>query len=163
MGIDYVDKIGSFVTILQAHNTSTATPDLSASLTTRVQNIYNDDPAVRGLDRIDRGPAIFVSMNRASEEETQIGDFNNRRKQKTVVYDVHGVYPKEGISKTHASVLTDFYQLASNLEAVVKRESTFSGSAIHVEVVDTDFKAERPENNFVKVFRIQVNARYFYQ
>ena len=120
MAVDYVEKVAKVVSILGAFNTTTASPDLSASMTSRVANIYNDDPNIRGL-RVDQGPALYVSINRGSQEETQIGDFANRRKEITISYDIHGALKREGFSTTHETTLTDFYQMASNLEAVLKQ------------------------------------------
>lgn len=160
MAIDYVGKISTFVELLRAHNTTTASPDLSSSLTTRIQTITSAEPDVVG-SRHGFYPQVMVELGRADEDETQIGDFASRRKIKNVVYNVWGFYKKEGISKNQSQQLTDFYQMASNIEAVIKRESTLSGTALHVGVVSTDF-TERRENNLIKVLKIETSVRYFY-
>lgn len=160
MAIDYVAKVNTFVDLLRAHNTTTATPDLSASLTTRVQTITVTEPDVSGA-RHGTYPCVFVELGRAEEEESQIGDFNNRRKVKTITYNVWGFYKKEGISKNQSQQLTDFYQMASNIEAVIKRESTFSGTALYVGPISTDFTEQR-ENNVIKVLRIETAVKYFF-
>lgn len=160
MAIDYVAKINNFVALLAAHNTTTATPDLSSSLTTRVQTITVSEPDVSGA-RHGFYPCIMVEMATASEQETQIGDFTGRRKIKDVVYNVWGFYKKEGISKNQNQQLTDFYQLASNVEAVIKREASLSGTALLVSPVSTTF-TERRENNSIKVLKIETTVRYFY-
>lgn len=162
MSFDYVARIGNVVNVLVNHNTTTASPDLSASMSTRIQRIVNDDPNIQGI-RGDKTPAFFVSLNTASDEEEQMGaNFVNRKKQKSVSYDIHGIYKKEGFSKEHESHITDFYQMANNLEAVLKAEATLSNTALHVELVDTDFKSDQPENSYVKVFKTTLNVRYFY-
>lgn len=160
MAIDYVNKITTFVDLLRSHNTTTATPDLSSSLTTRIQTITVAEPDVVG-SRHGFYPQIMVELGNANENETQIGDFSGRRKIKDVTYNVWGFYKKEGMSKNQSQQLTDFYQMASNIEAVIKRESTLSGTALHVGVVSTDF-TERRENNLIKVLRIETSVRYFY-
>ena len=162
MSFDYVERIKNVINVLTDHNTTTASPDLSASITTRVQSVINDDPNIQGI-RGDRTPAIFVSIDSASEEETQMGaNFTNRKKEKTVNYDIHGIYKKEGFSATHETHLTDFYQLANNVEAVLKKEATLSGTALHIENVNTDFKSEQADNTYIKVFKISFSVRYFY-
>lgn len=160
MAIDYVSKISTFVDLLKAHNTTTASPDLSSSLTTRIQTITTAEPEVTG-SRHGFFPLLNVELANATEEETQIGDFSGRRKIKDVTYNVWGFYKKEGISKNQSQQLTDFYQMASNIEAVIKKESTLSGTALHVGVVSTDF-TERRENNMIKVLKIETTVRYFY-
>ena len=161
MAIDYVSKVKTVVDILDAHNTSTASPDLSASLTSRVVDIYNDDPNITG-GRNTKYPCLWVTIQNASEEETQIGDFTGRRKEKLITYDITGVYKKDGMSRNHEDVMKDFYQLASNTEAVIKRESTFSGTALHVGIVNTDFKTEYADQTWMKIFRITAEVKYFY-
>lgn len=160
MAIDYVNKISTFVDLLRAHNTTTASPDLSSSLTTRIQTITSAEPDVSG-SRHGFFPQIMVELGNANEDETQIGDFTGRRKIKTINYNVWGFYKKEGMSKNQSQQLTDFYQMASNIETVIKRESTFSGTALHVDVVSTDF-TERRENNLIKVLKIETAVKYFY-
>ncbi len=160
MGIDYVSKINTLVQLLSEHNTTTATPDLSSSLTTRIQTITSAEPDLIG-SRHGFYPLVMVELAQASEEETQIGDFSNRRKIKDVTYNIWAFYKKEGISKNHAQQLTDFYQMASNIESVLKRESSLSGTALLVSPVSTSF-TERRENNLIKVLKIETTVRYFY-
>ena len=160
MAIDYVNKITTFVDRLRAYNTTTATPDLSSSLTSRIQTITSTEPEISG-SRHGFFPLLFVELDNANEEETQIGDYTNRRKIKNMTYNLWGFYKKEGMIKTQSAQLTDFYQMASNVEAVVKRESTLSGTALHFGVVSTNFK-EHSENNLIKVFKIETEVKYFY-
>lgn len=160
MGIDYVNKARTVVDVLRAFNTTTAAIDLSSSLTTRIASITVADPAMVGARRGDF-PCIFVNIARANEEETQIGDYAGRRKQKTINYEIWAFYKKEGLSKTQDANLQDMYQLASNLEAVIKRNGTFSSTALHVGGVDTDFKQSQ-ENNLIKAIKVETQVRYFY-
>jgi len=81
MAIDYNSKISTLVGLLQAHNTTTASPDLSGSLTTRIQTITTAEPDVSG-QRHGFYPYVSVELSNANEEETQIGAFSNRRKIK---------------------------------------------------------------------------------
>ncbi len=160
MSFDYVSKITTLVDVLKAHNTTTASPDLSSSLTSRIQTITTAEPDVSG-QRHGFYPYISVELSGANEQETQIGDFSGRRKIKTATYNIWGFYKKEGISKSQSQQLTDFYQMANNIEAVLKRESTLSGTALHIDVVSTDF-TERRDNNLIKVLKIETSAKYFY-
>ena len=162
MSFDYVEKIKNVVNVLTDHNTTTASPDLSALMSTRVVSIINDDPNIDGR-RSDQSPCIYVSLASASDEETSLGgNFANRKKEKTVVYDIHGIYKKEGFSKQHIAHLVDFYQMANNVEAVIKKESTLSNTALHIEIVDTDFKGEQPDQGYWKIFKTTLNVRYIY-
>jgi hypothetical protein len=160
MAIDYVNKAQTVVDVLRSFNTTTAAVDLSASLTTRIASITVAEPDMVGARRGDF-PCVFVSIARASEAETQIGDYSGRRKQKTINYEIWGFYKKEGISKTQSANLKDMYQLASNIEAVLKRNGTFSSTALHIGGVDTDFK-QHEENNLIKALKIETQVSYFY-
>lgn len=160
MGIDYVNKCQTVVDVLRAFNTTTASPDLSSSLTTRIASITVAEPGMVGARRGDF-PCVFVNIARANEAETQIGDYAGRRKEKTITYEIWGFYKKEGLSKTQPANLVDMYQMASNIEAVIKRNGTFSSTALHVGGVDTDFK-QYEENNLIKAIKIETQVRYFY-
>jgi len=161
MTIDYPGKVTTIVGYFTSANTTTASPDLSSGMTTRVKSVVADEMSIQGV-RGDLSPKLFVSINRASEEETQIGEFTNRKKEKLVTYDVEGVYRKSGFSQTHADHLPDFYRFAQNVEQVIKTNISFDADIIHVSVVDTEFKAEQPDNTQFKVFRIGLEVRYFY-
>lgn len=160
MAIDYVSKINTLVQLLSDHNTTTATPDISSSLTSRIQTITATEPDL-STARHGFYPLIMVEIANANEEETQIGDFTGRRKIKDITFNIWGFYKKEGMSKNHSQQLMDFYQMASNIEAVIKRESSLSGTALLVSPVSTSF-TERRENNLIKVLKIETSARYFY-
>lgn len=160
MAIDYVNKCQTVVDVLKASNTTTASPDLSASLTSRIASITVAEPMMVGARRGDF-PCVFVNVARATENETQIGDYSGRRKEKTITYNIWGFYKKEGLSKTQPANLVDMYQMASNIEAVVKRQGTFSGTALHVGLVETDFQ-QYGENNLIKALKIEMQIRYFY-
>jgi hypothetical protein len=161
MSIDYVGKVQKITDILEEHNTTTASPDLSQSMSSRIKFVYNDDPNMRGT-RNDEMPAVFVTINSASESETQMGDYANRQKEKEVVYNIYGVYNREGFSQESQEALVEYYRMAQNVEAVIKAESIFSTSAIHIDSVNTEFLTVKPENNQVKVFVVNMRVRYFY-
>lgn len=165
MTINYNGKLNEIVTFLKDHNTTTASPYLSSSLTSTVimsnDNILADDPNIVGI-RGDKMPALFVSLNTADEEESQMGELSNRKKFKTIAYDVHGCFRRPGMSTTHAAALNNFYQLAENTEAILKREFFNATNVISSELTSTDFKAEQPDNTQIKVFKISFNVRYFY-
>lgn len=160
MSIDYIGKCQTIVDVLRAFNTTTAAFDLSSSLTTRIASITVADPAMVGARRGDF-PFVTVNIARASEGETQIGSFSNRKKEKTITYEIWGFYKKEGLSKTQAANLQDMYQMATNIEGVLKLNGTFSGTAMHVPGVDTDFK-QFEENNMIRALKIETQVRYFY-
>lgn len=160
MAIDYNSKISTLVGLLQAHNTTTASPDLSGSLTTRIQTITTAEPDVSG-QRHGFYPYVSVELSNANEEETQIGAFSNRRKIKNITFNIWGFYKQEGISKNQTQLLSNFYQMASNIEAVLKAESTMSGTALFVQPISTSF-SERRDNNLIKVLKIETSISYFY-
>lgn len=163
MAFDYVSKINNVVNVLKAHNTSTSSPDLSASMSVRIpdNSIKVDDINISGL-RTDQTPAVYVSLNTSDEEETVLGGSSTRRKEKNVVYDIFGIW-KSPMSTKHESKLIDFYQMASNVEEVLKSGHTLSNTALHTEPTTTDFKAEESDNTIYKVFKTTLNVRYFYQ
>lgn len=165
MSIDYNSKITEIIDFLKGQNSATASPNLSASLTTTAKvinsNILADDPNIVG-HRGDKFPAIFVSLNTSDEVESQMGELDNRKKFKTINYDIHGLFRRPGMSTLHANVLNNFYQLAENTEAALKFRFFDATNVISSELTSTDFKSEQPDNSQIKVFKISFSVRYFY-
>lgn len=140
MPFEYGTAVQTIKDLLDAHNTTTATPDLSVSLTTRVKNVYKNDPAIVGL-RGDIYPAVFVRVNRKQESFAGLGATgpNNARKHAKVNYDVIGFYRKDGAYGTQQQVLAELETLARNIEGVFQQESNLSGTALWCQVKETSF------------------------
>lgn len=165
MPFDYEANIGAVYQCLTDHNTTTATPDLSSGLTTRVQNIYKNDPAIVGM-RGDIYPAIFVRVNRKSEDFAGLGGtgVSGTRKLATVDYDVIGFYRKDGAHGKQETVLTELERLAENMEGVFQQEYTLSGTAMWAQAIETQFYG--PFSNgevWIKAIVLSLQAKYHFR
>ena len=142
MPFDYEANVNAVRNALNTQNTTTANPDLSSGLTTRVQTVAVDDPNVIGI-RWDMLPAVYVRVADAEEEFAGLGSTGplttNVTKFKTVTYELFGLYGKDGASSTHGSVLTEIYRLAENIEGVFQREFTLSGTALYSQAESSAF------------------------
>lgn len=140
MPFDYEANVGAIYNALVAYNTNTAVVDLSSGLTTRVKNIYRNDPAIVGL-RGDIYPAVFVRVNKKSEDFAGLGFTGPAGARKTAVveYDVIGFYRKDGAYGTQAQVLLELERLAENIEGVFQQESSLSGTALWCQCKETNF------------------------
>src|SRR3990167_4599300 len=104
MSFDYSAKLTAVKNALTTYNTTTSSPYLSDSLTSAIDsnNIFLEEPKFSSL-RGNRYPAIFISISHADQGLIDIGN-GNSNKEKTVVFDVVGVYKKEGGSATYESL-----------------------------------------------------------
>jgi hypothetical protein len=167
MAFDYSSKIDGIVDVLRAHNTVTASPFLSSSLTTRVpkEMVVNDDPQSRGL-RNDEYPAIFVRLSTAEEDFSGIGPTgaSGARKQKTLTFDVLGFYRREGVDQTNEQLVNEVYQLAQNIEGVLREEYTASGTALWIQPRAVDFLGPFNDGtSWVKVVQMRVEGQYHFR
>lgn len=162
---DYEGNLGAVANSLTDYNTTTATPDLSDGMTSRVKTIFNNDPNYFG-SRIDLLPAVFVWMDNAEEEFGSLGETGptGNRKYKTVTYNVLGVYVKEGATSEHTAVLQEVYRLAENMEGVFQKEMTLSGTALWVNPVSTQFlEPGLLSGAWVKGVLMKLEARYLFR
>ncbi len=165
MPFDYPTNITAIYNALVGYNTTTAVVDLSANLTTRVKNIYLNDPAVVGL-RGDIYPAVFVRVNSKKEDFAGMGPTGpaGARKTAEVKYDVIGFYRKDGAYGTQAAVLTELERLARNIEGVFQQETSLSGTALWCQVTDTNFYGPFQNNEmWIKAVVCDLDARYHFR
>ena len=162
MPFSYDTNTQTIVDLLKAHNTTTATPDLSESLGRRVKNILGNDPGVFNA-RVDQLPAIYCWPVSADEEYAGIGSTgpSGARKEKVVNYNLLGVYYREGLTNKHSDALVEIYKLAENIEGVFQQEMDLSGTALFVRTVSTDFA---PSGEFEGVIAkgVLVNLQVLY-
>lgn len=167
MSFDYISKIDGIVDVLRAHNTVTASPYLSSSLTTKIVDevIVNDDPQSRGL-RNDQYPAIFVRLATAEEEFSGLGPTgpSGAYKTKNLVFDLLGFYRREGAVQTNEQLMNETYQLAQNIEAVLRTEFTASGTALWINPRAVDFLGPFNDGtSWVKVVQMQIEGKYHFR
>lgn len=169
MPFEYSTNLTSVYNVLKAHNTTTASPDLSASLTTRIldENILMTDPEIV-MQRGDRLPAIFLRISNKDEEFQGIGKTGNTsdrvRKKGILTYDIIGFYGKEGGHDSHANVMTEIYAMARNIEGVFHKEFDLSGTALWCNPMSTDFFGPfQISGSWVKTVFIKVQASYLFR
>lgn len=164
-GFDYKGNTRAIFNVLNTANTTTAAVDLSSGLTTRVKNIYRNDPEIVDM-RGDIYPAIFIRINRKEEDFEGLGmtGANGALKKAVATYDVIGFYRKDGANSAHSSVLLELEVLAQNIEAVLENELTLSGTALWSQPVGTEFLGPYGgENMWIKGIKIELSARYHFR
>lgn len=167
MAFDYSSRVDGIVDVLYNHNTVTASPYLSSSLTTAIPKkmVLNDDPVIRGL-RNDEYPAVFVRLSDALEEFQGIGPtgLSGAYKRKNLTFDILAFYRREGSSQTNEQLMNESYQLAQNIEAVLRAEYTASGTALWINPKSVNFLGPFNDGtSWVKVVQIEVEGMYHFR
>lgn len=170
MPFEYGTNVTALVNVLRDANTTTATHNLSASLSSAIlnDNIQASDPEIITV-RNDRLPSVFVRISNKDESfaglgPTGVGSTRTKREAK-VIYDVIGMYGKDSASDSHETLLGQVYTLARNIETIISHEYTLSNTALWCQAASTDFYG--PFNvqggGWVKVVLIKVEARYLFR
>lgn len=166
MPFNYVENLQAILNALSDYNTTTATPYLSQSLTTRVVTISDDDPAITSM-RQDDYPAVFVRIRSASEEAAALGATGPTRasKSKEVVYDIFALYKREGAVGREAAGQRELHQLARNIEGIFQQEYRLSATALFCHPEATDFVGPVEGKNGVMVngAMITLRAKYHFR
>ena len=167
MPFDYEANITAVRNALRTQNTTTANPDLSSGLTTRVQTVEIDDPEVSGVQWRDL-PAVYVRLGSASEEAAGLGPSGplttNVRKFKEVTYEVSGLYHKEGAAQATRDVMTEVYRLAENIEGVFQREYQLSGTALWCHPEASQFgQGVLGDGSRIKGVLVTLRAKYLFR
>lgn len=164
---EYVTQMAALRDLLIAHNTSTASPDLSGDLDSRIndKDIMIGDPQITHI-RGDRYPFLFVRLSNAQEEFQSLGTTGARgcKKAKTLNVDIFGFYRRDGAADKYGDLLQDMYRLARNIEGVVQADPTLGGTALWANPRNTTF-ANLPMDGgtWVKAVLVEVEARYLFQ
>lgn len=165
MPFDYEANITAVYNVLANSNTTTATVDLSSGLTSRVKNIYKNDPATTSI-REDSYPCIFVRISSKNEEFASLGGTGpgGNKKRATCVFDVIGLYHKDGAITAHSTVLNEVYKLAENIEGVFQQEYTLSQTALWCNPRRTEFFGPfQSEGVMVKGVLIELEGDYLFR
>lgn len=166
MSFDYVANINAVKQVLTDHNTTTASPDLSTGLTTRVKAVSVFDPESQNIRSSDV-PAVYVRLSTKTEEYASLGNTGpaGNKKQAVVMYDVFGMYQREGIYSQEQDVLNEIYKLASNIEGVIQSEMTLSNTALWCNIEETDFSpvAVADDGIFIKSVKVNISAKYLFR
>lgn len=170
MPFEYLINVTSVINVLKAHNTTTASPDLSLSLASgRISddNIQNTDPEIV-MTRNDGFPAIFVRISNKDEAFQGVGRTGNTsdrvRKEGKVTYDVIGFVQKESARLSHESLLNDAYILARNIEGVFQKEFDLSGTALWCNPGSTDFYGPfEVKGSWLKTVLVRLEAKYLFR
>lgn len=167
-GFEYKTNVDVVVNLLKKYNTTTATPYLSASLTSSIQsdNIKNENPELVTF-RADNLPAIFVRISNATEDFSGIGPTgtNNCRKEKTIIYDLIGIYPVTGLARDENEKLEEIYNMSRNIEAVFQQNPRLTNTALWCNPRSTDFTGPFSigEGLFLKTVLIELETKYLFR
>lgn len=165
MPFDYESNVTAMQTVLRNANTTTASPDLSSGLTTRIRNITINDPEVIAVQWDDL-PAIYLRIQNSDETFATLGNTGPtaNTKFKEATYEVIGMYIRDGAHTAHSTMLLEVYRLAENLEGVFQANLTLSGTALWCNPIDTNFGAfQLGEGVRVKGFVTTVKAKYLFR
>lgn len=167
MSFEYTENLTALKDLLIEHNTSTASPDISADCDLRIRedDIHIGDPTLTHI-RNDRYPALFIRLSNAQEEFQSLGFTGARgvKKSKTVTYDIFAFYRRDGASANYGDLLQDAYRLARNIEGVIQADPTLDGTAMWANPKNTQF-ANIPFDGgtWVKAVLVEVEAKYLFQ
>lgn len=168
MPFEYSTNLESILNALKDYNTTTASPYLSDSLTTKIlnTNIIGEDSEMLEI-RADNLPAIFVRISNKEEDFASMGATGSSgvRKKAIVFYDVIAMYSKDSGYDQHATVLDEIYKLARNVEGVFQKERTLSSTALFSQVTETNFLSPIELNNgiMVKSALLKLRAEYLFR
>lgn len=165
MPFDYEANITAIYNVLADANTITATVDLSSGLTTRIKNIYKNDPATTSI-RQDSYPCVFIRISSKDEEYAGLGATGptGNKKLATCVYDIIGLYHKDSVITAHSTVLNEVYKMAENIEGVFQQEFTLSNTALWCNSRRSEFFGPfQSEGAFVKGVLIELEGRYLFR
>ena len=171
-GFDYQVEADAIITILKDANTTTSSPYLSQSLTSIIDNdnIQNMSPASMPI-RGDRLPALFLDIDRATEQFESIGEtgVGKNLKRKSVSFRIYAVYPRSqttgGMQGSQKDNLNEVYRLARNIEAVFETNFNLSNRALWCNPANTVFSSgfQLEGGTLVKVADIQLDAEYLFR
>lgn len=164
MPFDFEANLAAVVNALNAYNTTTANPDLSSGLSTRVQNVYANDPAFTPA-RGDAYPAIYawVMDKRESYESLGSPGPTGNLKRGSVTYGLMGLYRKEGATSQHQEALTQLYRFAENIEGVFQAEFRLSSTALWCNPTRTEFGVVARDGTWIKAVMIELEAEYLFR
>lgn len=165
MAFNYLSNLDSLVSVLSSHNTTTASPNLSGSLSSAVVTIEDRDWEVQQL-RVSDVPGVFVRIADSAEEFASLGNTgpSGNRKFKEVNYEILGVYRKEGLTQENADLARMAYQLAANIEGVLQANVTLTNTALWVNPERSDFTASfQHQGSWLKGVVVRAKARYFFR
>jgi hypothetical protein len=166
MPFNYVANLDAVLNALTGYNTTSAAPDLSMSLTTRVVTISREDPMLTSV-RSDAYPAVFVRIRDGEEEAAGLGVTGPTRahKKKIVTYDIVALYRRESVANSESDGQAELYSLARNIEGVFQAEQTLSGTALWCHPERTDFTGAIQGKNGVMVngALITLRAQYHFR
>ena len=166
MPFNYVTNLAKVVTLLQDHNTTTATPDLSVNLTRRLNNdnVREGDPETESIKSREL-PAVWVRIDSKAEEPASIGQTGPTRTRKfaDVNYEIFGLYLREGLHTKDAAHRTEIYNLASNIEGVFQQEFNLDNTALWAHPDTTEFQTFQSEGEAVKGVLMNLSARHLFR
>lgn len=164
-GFEYKTNLTAVVDALKDANTTTANAYLSQSLTSAIDsdNIINGNPETYQIVGT-RLPAIFIRIPNAQEEFMGIGPTgtNRNKKEKTINYQIIGMYPRPLAYQKESDALEEIYNLARNIEAVFQENYRLSNTAMWCAPTETNFDGpfQLEDNTMLKTVVIDLQAKY---
>lgn len=167
MALDYKDQLANLKAIFVAANTTTASVDLSASMTSRIPDagIFAGDIETKSIKAYEY-PCLFMRIDDKTEELVTMGvtGGTNNYKQAEVNYNIVGLYRKDGAYTTNEELMEEVYTMARNAEAVLRSNITLDGTCLWCNPETTDFIGPYENNGiWIKGFSVKLKAKYHFR
>lgn len=161
-------NIADILAVLTSNNTTTVSHDLSEGLNTRLkdQDIIKQDPLLE-RPRVDRLPAVYITINNDEEEFAGIGNtgVTGAKKMMTVNYDIYGLIGKYGGHSQDVDLLTEVYDLSRNIRTVFQNNVQLGTPKVVLDsnVVTANYANIEFERSFMGVVLINFQVRYLFR
>ena len=170
MPLDFAACAATIKQVLLDANTTTASQNLSASISTGqidASNILASDPEVVAV-RMDRLPALFVRLSDSTPDYVSVGPpgvtSDRVKAMATTHFDIIGLVRKDGGHQTFETLLTDLYNLARNVEGVFRQGYNLSGTALWCKPAKVQFLATFDDNGrWTRGFIWDLEVHYNYR
>lgn len=164
-GFDYIRVVDAVVSVLEAANTTTSNAYLSSSMSTAVVTISDSDPEIVNLAHL-KLPGVFVRIAGKQGDFGSLGETGptGNKREGDLDIEIIGIVRKTGILNSHKNLLRDAYKLAQNIEAVIEKNFTLSGTALWCNPGDTSFSVPVVgQSTVMKACLVKAKSHHLYR
>lgn len=167
MSFDLLTNLNTLVGVLQDYNTTTASPYLSQSLSTKIldENIMAGDPEVLFTPNQEL-PAIYVRVLSKEASHVAIGPSgpSGHRKECDIVFEIVGLYGREAGYQSPQDTTNEVYKMAQNIEGVLEAEYRLSNTAMWTNPGTATFQGPFDvSGGHMKTVAIELTTKYQYR
>lgn len=152
----------SVVNLLDENNTTTATYNISASLSSaKVKTVYKGVAGMHESFPVPSTmyPCVFVELVDKSEEFRELGQ--SARRWVDITFDIVPVtnfgMGQTGVDRTASDV--EIVQLTQNIEALIRSKVTLSGTVDMCLITNTDYSVKVSNDTYNGVSKIRLSCK----